>query len=145
MHCIAISALIHVPDIGIFEYLGRAMKSAEARIISALDGAHLTETERIHPYESGVNMHAASPNSVRHRDDTFGVIDSLTDQGEMNLIEQFGEGPEESVYGELSRLNPSKAVFIVHALSAYSGVYIEDYSVNDLMVVPDRARELLEN
>lgn len=141
---LTIDALIRVPDIGTFHYVGRAPDNRNREILrAALEKATLKGAKRDCPYSHGVTMYASSGEGQRRLRETFGTIDSYTTTAEMTLVSTTGDGPSEGCIARMERQTRDNLASIVSVLNEYSGVYVASWEIGGF--VPDSALGLLRN
>lgn len=139
---IVIDAMIRVPDVGTFRYVGKARKSQADNIRSALELATLDERRRQRPYDEGNGIRMYDDESGR-RSYTFGTLDFCTI--EATMVSVIGSCSDRC-RRYLSRHNDDASVEVCEALGDYAGVYVMEWSIKDAWSdVPDSERQFLCN
>lgn len=140
-----IEAMICVPDIGTFRYVGKCASSDEGPIRDALDAATLDEAGRERPYyvNNGISMYGTSDTCRIRRTATFGTLDRLVQWSTMHIVSG-------SVSSECEQYlvmnNVTGTVMVCEAFSGYAGVYVMEWAFRDAWQdIPKSERPLLSN
>lgn len=139
-------AIIAIPGVGMYRYVGRTHDSASARrVVAALNRAKLISPgERKHPYAYGVRLFGDDPDGLREA--TFGCIDKNTFEGE---IYPYGEGQHvhvDDVGRKMEDQTNRKIASICDVFGIYYGVYVWDWVMMSRgNSIPDEAKPYLEN
>ena len=140
-----IEAMICVPDIGTFRYVGKCASTDEGPIRAALDAVTLDEDRREQPYNvnNGISMYGTSDTCRGRRTATFGILDLLVQEATMHIVSG-------SVSSECEQYlvtnNVTGTVMVCEAFSGYAGVYVMEWKFKDAWQdIPKSERPLLSN
>lgn len=140
---IVIDAMIRVPDVGTFRYIGKARKSQADNIRSALRLATLDDIRRRRPYDEGNGIRMYGDDDHGRRADTFGMLDFCTI--EATMVSVIGSCSDRCRH-YLSSHNDDRSVEVCAAFDEYAGVHVMHWSVRDAGGdVPDSERQFLSN
>lgn len=143
---IEVEAIIVVPDVGEYRYVGRSGggPASSKRISDALMRITLPADMRSRPYEYGVQMTATDPADAALRETTFGVVDGETFEGE--IYEYAGCHQNDGVTFRMRDQTSRKMASICDVFSCYVGIYVREWHFNSIgNGVPDEAKPYLEN
>lgn len=138
-------AILVIPGIGLYKYIGRTLDAASSRrVVAALNRAKLDPSEREYPYEYGVRLFGDDPNGLREA--TFGCIDRNTFEGE---IYPYGDGShshDNTVNRKMTDQTNRKIASICDVFGCYYGVYVSEWTMKRPdNGVPNAERPYLEN
>lgn len=138
-------AIIKIPGIGMYKYIGRTLGSESSRrVVAALNRAKISPEEREHPYEYGVRLFGDDDHGLREA--TFDCVDRNTFEGE---IYPYGDGAHahtDDVGRKMEDQTKRKIASICDVFSCYYGVYVMDWTMKRRdNGVPDEAKPYLEN